>query len=151
MFRFSRLMSSKPSRIWSYGVAVLLLTSAMIISLGLTPYIGFPGTLFLCVVMLSAWFGGVGPGVLATTLSALAFHYSFLHPISSLGPQPREMPRLIMYIVSNLIIGLLSAAQRTGTDRLGELTRLSMQRAASASRLKRLCTRRRRILHAPTG
>ena len=118
MSRFSRLMSSKPSRIWSYGIAVLLIASAMIISRWLTPHIGFPGTLFLCAVMLSAWFGGVGPGLLATTLSALAFHYSFLHPTNLLGPQPREMPRLIMYIISNLLIGLLSAGQRTATESL---------------------------------
>jgi len=116
--RFNRLLGSKPSRIWRYGVAVLSVISAMIISQWLTPHIGFPGTLFLCVVMLSAWYGGVGPGLLATTLSALAFHYSFLHPIHSLGPQPREMPRLFMYIISNLLIGLLSAAQRNATESL---------------------------------
>ena len=118
MSRFSRLMSSKPSRIWSYGVAVLSVASAMIISLWSSPHIGFPGTLFLCVVMLSAWFGGVGPGLVATMLSTLAFHYSFLHPINAQGPQPREMPRLIMYIISNLLIGSLSVAQRTATESL---------------------------------
>ena len=118
MSRFNPLFGSKPSRIWSYGIAVLSVTAAIIISLWLTPRIGFPGTLFLCVVMLSAWFGGVGPGLLATTLSAVAFHYSFQHPINSLGPQPREMPRLFMYIISNLLIGLLSAAQRNVTESL---------------------------------
>jgi C4-dicarboxylate-specific signal transduction histidine kinase len=118
MSRFNRLRWSKRSWIWTYGVVVLSITSAMIISLWLTPHIGFPGTLFLCVVMLSAWFGGVGPGLLATTLSALAFHYYFLHPISSLAPQPREMPRLLMYVISNLLIALLSAAQRNAAESL---------------------------------
>jgi len=33
-----------------------------------------PVSLFLCAVMLSAWFGGVGPSLLATSLSALAFY-----------------------------------------------------------------------------
>jgi PAS domain S-box-containing protein len=111
-------MSYKPSRIWGYGIAVLLVTSTMIISNWLTPHIGFPGTLFLCAVMLSAWFGGFGPGLVATALSSFAFHLSFLHPISSLGPPPREMPRLIMYVISNLLIGLLSAAQRNGAESL---------------------------------
>jgi len=114
--RFNSLMSYKPSRIWGYGVAVLLVTSTMIISHWLTPHIGFPGTLFLCAVILSAWFGGVGPGLVATALSALAFHYSFLHPIPSFGPPPREMPRLVMYVISNLLVGLLSAAQRSATE-----------------------------------
>jgi PAS domain S-box-containing protein len=114
--RFNSLMSHKPSRIWGYGVAVLLVTSTMIISHWLTPHLGFPGTLFLCAVILSAWFGGVGPGLVATALSALAFHYSFLHPIPSFGPPPREMPRLVMYAISNLLVGLLSAAQRSATE-----------------------------------
>jgi PAS domain S-box-containing protein len=114
--RFNRLMSYKPSRIWGYGIAVLLVTSTMIISHWLTPHIGFPGTLFLCAVMLSAWFGGVGPGLVATALSILAFHYSFLHPTNLLGPQPREMPRLVMNAVANLLVGLLSAAQRSATE-----------------------------------
>jgi C4-dicarboxylate-specific signal transduction histidine kinase len=113
---FNRLLGSKPSRIWSYGVAVLSVASAMILSLWLTPHIGFPGTLFLCVVVLSGWFGGVGPALVATTLSSLAFHYAFLHPVKVLGPQPPEMPRLFMYVISNVLIGLLSAAQRSAKE-----------------------------------
>jgi C4-dicarboxylate-specific signal transduction histidine kinase len=79
---------------------------------------GFPGTLFLCAVMLSAWFGGVGPSLLATTLSALAFHSYFAHPIYSSGPKSAEIPRLFMFIVANLLIGLLSAAQRNAKESL---------------------------------
>jgi PAS domain S-box-containing protein len=114
--RFNSIMSYKTSRIWGYGVAVLLVTSTMFISHWLTPHTGFPGTLFLCAVILSAWFGGVGPGLVATALSVLAFHYSFLHPIPFFGPPPREMPRLVMYVISNLLVGLLSAAQRSATE-----------------------------------
>jgi C4-dicarboxylate-specific signal transduction histidine kinase len=113
--RFNHLPWSKPSWIWRYGVAVLLITSALIFSRWMTPHLGFPGTLFLCAVMLGALFGGVGPGLLAATLSALAFHYYFLH---SPGPKPEEIPRLSMYIIANLVIGLLSAAQRSAKESL---------------------------------
>ena len=68
--------------------------------------------------MLSAWFGGVWPGLFATTLSALAFHYYFLPPSYSWGPKPGEIPKLFMYIMANLIIGLLSAAQRNAKESL---------------------------------
>jgi PAS domain S-box-containing protein len=114
--RFNRLLLFKPSPFWSYGVAVLLSTSALIISQWLVPHIGYPGTLFLCVVLLSAWYGGVGPCLLATAFSALTFHYYFLQPIHALGPKPPETPRLLMFIVSNLLIGLLSAAQRKAKE-----------------------------------
>jgi PAS domain S-box-containing protein len=116
--RLNRILSFRPSRTWSYGFAVVSIASAVIFSRWLTPRIGFPGTLFLCAVMLSAWFGGLGPGLLATTLSVLAFHDAFLHPIHSFGPKPPEMPRLLMYIVTNLLVGLLSAAQRGAKESL---------------------------------
>jgi C4-dicarboxylate-specific signal transduction histidine kinase len=113
--RFNQLLWSKPSRIWRYGVAVLLIASTLIISRWMIPHLGFPGTLFLCAVMLSAWFGGLGPGLLAATLSTLAFHYSFLH---SPGPKPGEIPRISMYFISNVLFGLLSAAQRNTKESL---------------------------------
>ncbi len=65
--------------------------------------------------MLGALFGGVGPGLLAATLSALAFHYYYRH---SPGPKPKEIPRLFMYIIANLVIGLLSAAQKNAKESL---------------------------------
>ena len=116
MSRFNRILEFKPSRIWSYGIAVLLLTSAFIISLWLAPHMGFPGSLFLCVVILSAWFGGVGPGLLATTLSALEFHYFFLHPIPGFSPPAREMPRFFQVTISHLVMVLLGVALRNATE-----------------------------------
>ena len=63
----------KPPVIWSYGIAVLSITSALIISRWPALHLeAAPVSLFLCAVMLSAWFGGVAPGLLATTLSGLA-------------------------------------------------------------------------------
>ena len=85
MSGFNRLLWSKPSRIWSYGVAVLSAASALVISRWLHLHIGAPpGTMFICAVMLSAWYGGVGPALLGTALSTFSFHYFFLPPIHSL-------------------------------------------------------------------
>ena len=111
----NRPVRSKPSWIRSYGAALISIALTLIVSRWLAPHIGFPGTLFLCVVVLSAWYGGVGPGLLAATLSSLAFHYYFLH---GPGPKPHEMPRLLMYIASNLLIALLGAAQRSAKESL---------------------------------
>jgi PAS domain S-box-containing protein len=112
---FKPLRRSKLSWIWSYGFAVCLIALVEILSLWLTPRIGLPGTLFLCAVMLSVWFGGVGPGLLASVLSTLAFHYYFLH---SPDPTHREMPRLFIVFLSNILIALLSAAQRSAKESL---------------------------------
>jgi C4-dicarboxylate-specific signal transduction histidine kinase len=116
MSRFN--LWAKPLWIWRYGFAFLSTTSAVIISGWLTPHIGFPGTLFIGVVMVSGWLGGVGPGLLATTISTLSFHYTFLHSKFWMGQKPPEMPRLFMFFISNLLIALVSAAQRNAKESL---------------------------------
>jgi C4-dicarboxylate-specific signal transduction histidine kinase len=108
-----------PPAIWGYGIAALSVAAALTVS-GM-PAIHLqdaPVSLFLCAVILSSWFGGVGPGLVATVLSALAFNYYFLPPIHSLGPKPDEIPRLVIFIVSALFVGSLSAAQRSATESL---------------------------------
>jgi C4-dicarboxylate-specific signal transduction histidine kinase len=113
--RFNRLLWSKPSWIWRYGFAFLAIGLTQILSKLITPHFSFPGTLYLCAVMLSVWVGGVGPGLLATVLSTLAFHYSFWH---SLVPTRKEMPSVFIVFLSNILIALMSAAQRSAKESL---------------------------------
>jgi signal transduction histidine kinase len=114
MSRSNPLLWPKPPAIWSYGISVLSVAAALAISrLPAVHLQDAPVSLFLCAVILSAWFGGVGPGLLATTLSALAFNYYFLPPTHSLGPKPDEIPRLVIFTVSALFVGSLSAAERS--------------------------------------
>ena len=113
------LLWAKPSGIWSYGIAVLSVAAALIVSRWPPVHLQeAPVSLFLCAVILSAWFGGVGPGLLATALSALAFYYYFLPPIHSWDAKPGEIPRLVIFIVSALFVGSLSVAQRSATESL---------------------------------
>jgi C4-dicarboxylate-specific signal transduction histidine kinase len=119
MSRSNPLLWSKPPGIWSHGIAVLSVAAALVISrLPAVHLQDAPVSLLLCAVILSAWFGGVGPGLLATALSVLAFNYYFLPPIYSLGPKPEEIPRLVIFTVSTLFVGSLSAAQRSATESL---------------------------------
>jgi C4-dicarboxylate-specific signal transduction histidine kinase len=113
------LLWPRPPVIWGYGIAVLSIAAALIVSrLPAVHLQDAPVSLFLCAVILSAWFGGVGPGLFATALSALAFNYYFLAPIYSLGLKTEEIPRLVMFTVSALFVGSLSAAQRSATESL---------------------------------
>src|SRR5712691_186370 len=113
------LLWPKPPAIWSYGIAVFSVGAALIVSQWPALHLeAAPVSLFLCAVILSAWFGGVGPGLLATALSVLAFYYYFLPPIHSLGAKPGEIPRLVIFMVSALFVGSLSVAQRSATESL---------------------------------
>jgi C4-dicarboxylate-specific signal transduction histidine kinase len=109
----------KPPGIASYGVTVLLVTAALIIARLLDIHlVTAPVSLFLCAIMLSALFGGLRPGLLAVVLSLLAFDYYFVTPSYSLAMEIKEVPRVIIFALSALFVGLLSAAQRSVTESL---------------------------------
>ncbi len=113
------LLWPRPPVIWRYGIAVLSVTAALTISRWPALHLQeAPVSLFLCAVILSAWFGGAGPGLLATALSAFAFYYYFLPPIYSLDAKPGEIPRLLVFTVSAVFVGSLSAAQRSAMESL---------------------------------
>src|SRR6202007_1433972 len=108
MSRSNPLLWPKPRGIWSYGIAVFSVAAALIISqLPAAHLQDAPVSLFLCAVILSAWFGGIGPGLLATAVSSLAFNYYFLPPINSLTLKTDEIPRLVIFTVSALFFGRL--------------------------------------------
>src|SRR5690242_10437005 len=106
------LLWRKPPVIWSYGIAVLSVAAALAISRLPSLHLqSAPVSLFLCAVMLSAWFGGIWPGMLAIVLSSLAFTFYFLGA-HSLAVGPDEIPRAAVFVLAALFVGLLSAAQR---------------------------------------
>jgi C4-dicarboxylate-specific signal transduction histidine kinase len=104
---------------WGYALAVLSVSLALVIArwppLRLETA---PVSLFLGAIMITAWYGGIGPGLFATALSSLAFDYYFLPPIHSLVAKPGEIPRLIVFTLSAVFVGALSAAQRSATESL---------------------------------
>ena len=109
----------KAREIWSYGIALLSVSSALVIAqwppLRLETA---PVSLFLGAIMITAWYGGIGPGLVATALSSFAFDYYFLPPIYSLVAKPGQIPRLIVFTLSAVFVGALSAAQRSATESL---------------------------------
>src|SRR5260370_19174435 len=119
MIRSNPLLWPKPPAIWGYGIAVVSVAAALTVSqLPAVHLQDAPVSLFLCAVILSAWFGGIRPGLLALSLSAFAFNYYFLPPIHSLGPKTEEIPRLVIFTVSALFVGSLSAAERRAIESL---------------------------------
>jgi PAS domain S-box-containing protein len=119
MARSNPLLWPKLPAIWSYWIAVISVAAALIVSRWPTLHLqDAPVSLFLCAVILTAWFGGVWPGLLATALSALAFYYYFLPPIHSLQAKPEEIPRFAIFMVSALFVGTLTVAQRDATESL---------------------------------
>ena len=99
----------KPPAIWSYAIAVVSVALALIVARWPGLHLQeAPVSLFLCAVLLSAWLGGIGPALLAVALSTLAFYYYYLPPV----------PRLVIFMVSTVLVGSLSAALRNAAESL---------------------------------
>src|SRR5258705_2661093 len=79
----------------------------------------------LCAVIFAAWFGGLGPALSATALALLAFHYYLVPPINSFTWKDglfavaiSEVPRLLLFSITSLVVASLISAQRKATETL---------------------------------
>src|SRR5918994_2194009 len=99
-----------------YGVAVLVAGVAVGIKLLLDPVLpqNVPFLLLFGAVMVSAWYGGLGPGLLTMVLAGLATDYLFLGPQGSFGSE--ALPLLVFFVEGTLVC-LLADALRTARSR----------------------------------
>src|SRR5258705_12524602 len=79
----------------------------------------------LCAVIFAAWFGGLGPALLAIALALLAFHYYLVPPINSFTWKDgvfavgiSEVPRLSLFSIVSLAVAIVISAQRRATETL---------------------------------
>ncbi len=78
---------TSPARLVAYGVAVLATGFSLLVRLPLVPWLGSNAELmtFFPAIILSAYVGGLGPGLLATFLGAAAGRYFLIEPLYSFG------------------------------------------------------------------
>src|SRR6266567_1041101 len=98
------------SAVWRYGLAVTSVAAALIVALLLRPD-ALVAPIFFLAIILTAWFGGFGPGLVAAILTTLAIAYFFLPPIYSLRFDANEIPHLIVFFVSAFLVSSWSAAR----------------------------------------
>ena len=116
---------SYPSLLPRYGIAVasvsvvlglhLLLDSLFIRDTFLPLILGV--TMLCASVVLSAWYGGLGPGLLATALAALIADYFFLYPVGAFSGLSIEATLLVAFILEGMLISSLAAALRFARER----------------------------------
>src|SRR6185369_15351088 len=75
-----------------------------------------PNALFFCAVILSAWFGGLGPGLLSAFLSALAVKYFDTPPLHTFTISLHETPRLVAFLASGVFITWVSGQQKRAEE-----------------------------------
>ncbi|MEN3352605.1 MAG: hypothetical protein V7640_763, partial [Betaproteobacteria bacterium] len=105
---------SEPPAVLRYGAAIAAVVAAIAAGSLLQPARAPVVSLLLCGVLFAAWFGGLGPGLLAITLGLLAFDYFFLPPLYSLAVQSHDdLLRLIAFAIAALFVVALSAKQQS--------------------------------------
>src|SRR5215213_40899 len=107
-----------------YGVAVLAVGMAFLVKLLLDPLIvqETPFLLIFGAIMISAWYGGLGPGLLATFTGGLATDYFFLPPTGSLSGFSLEAVPLLVFLVEGTLVCLLVEALRAARSRAEDST-----------------------------
>ncbi|QDU62000.1 Signal transduction histidine-protein kinase BarA [Planctomycetes bacterium Pan216] len=132
--------------IWAYSIAVLGVVAAVLWKYALTDYTVLeesPFLLFAGSVMLAAWFGGLGPGLVALALSSVIGLYLDVSPdedfrLNNLG----EGIRLGTFFVEGLFICVLCEAmyrsRRREITRAYEAQKASQERRISDDRFRQL-------------
>jgi PAS domain S-box-containing protein len=97
---------------------------------------GVPFILFFPVVTLSAWYGGLGPGLLATALSALAATSLYAEPfaVTTITNSP-YLVRLLLFIGGGTLISWICGALRSANMRANELIKLYEKNTVADSKL----------------
>jgi diguanylate cyclase (GGDEF)-like protein len=114
------LLRSAASRLPRYWLSVGLSAIALFLMLLSWPLMEPSIFLFLVAVTVSALYGGLGPGLLATVLSALASNYFFLKPYDALFGGPQGALRMAIFLSSGALVSWLADGRKRAEERLCE-------------------------------
>lgn len=100
-----------------YVVAAVCVGAALFIKVSL-PAIGSasPFLLFVAAVVISAWYGGLGPGLFAGALAAVLAAYFFLEPLSSFRVGIHGGLQLLVFMLEVVLISVLSGSRRKSIE-----------------------------------
>ncbi|MBD1837759.1 PAS domain S-box protein [Coleofasciculus sp. FACHB-64] len=107
------------SQLQRYGVAALSVILTLLLLMLLPPTNTSISPLFFAAVTFSAWYGGLGPGIVATIVAVLANNYFFVPPIYQLAiSRETDVLQLVIFslvalLISSLNAELLAAKQRS--------------------------------------
>ena len=112
------IVPPRSAPILRYGVAVLSTILALIPALVLSDLVESRLVVFAVAVMVSAWYGGWKPGLVATAFAVTANAYFALHGVQSQLDYRRAIGHLALFIFVALLICSFNAALRSAQEGL---------------------------------
>jgi len=133
----------EPPRALAYGVAVLATAASLFVRWPLWPVLGdaVPHMTFFPAVVVAAYFGGFGPGLLATALSAIAANYFLtkqlrLFHITSVN----DLTAAILFVLVGTIVSGLSESLHRARRRIVAHERQRAEAQLELARVNRITT-----------
>jgi PAS domain S-box-containing protein len=124
---------------WAYAVAVLACIAAWGLRAALDPLLGQQVTYapLLLSVAFAAWYGGLGPALLATLLGAGISWFAYLSPRDRFGAlDVDDAVQLGLYCAAALCIGGIASALRASRERAQALARELLAHEAGLERTR---------------
>src|SRR5688572_18448813 len=112
-FRARSAGDAEGARRWNgYVVALVATIALLVVRLVLEPVLSAssPFLFFAPAVMIGAWYGGRGPGLLATIVGALAANYFLLAPTGRISDTPDAIVKTLVFVIVGGQISWLSGA-----------------------------------------
>ena len=100
-------------------MAVISVAAALVITRSLEQYTDIT-PLFYAAIVASAWFGGMGPGLLAVVLAAVALDYFFIPPLYTLRPDLKQISFLAVFSILAVLTSWMSTKRKHAEQALRE-------------------------------
>ncbi len=110
MFKSDSSVPGVSQAISRYGLAIASVATALGVTLCLEPYTTLRTPLLYAAILITAWFGGIGPGLLAVALATLALGYYFGLPRHyTQAAAAIDLPLVLSFWLLALLITWVSA------------------------------------------
>jgi PAS domain S-box-containing protein len=116
----------------AYGVALCLTAIALLLALWLKPFLSpIISPLFYIAIIISSWYGGLRPGIVAVFLSTLAISYFFLVPLDhNWITNPQDLLQLILFLTVGMVINLVTGNLQNSKKKVERLSKQLAQENA---------------------
>lgn len=103
--------------LWRFGLAVVTVAVALLITKSLVRYTDIT-PLFYAAIVISAWFGGRGPGLLAVALATVSIDYYFVEPLYTLRLGGKSFSFLLVFGILAVVTSWMSSKRRQSEEAL---------------------------------